>query len=341
MEKREYREICILIGTTAAVYLGFKYLLPLVAPFLFSWLIAWILLPAVTFLKKRLHISKGIGGTLLIAMLIGILGLLVIGLGRLGLYQLGKLARDFPVYEQLFKTQAAGFCGYCDELFSLEKGECHRLMELGMEQAGGVVRARLLPELSRQTVFGVGKLFSTLWILFLVFLGVFLIVRDSDDLKVIWEESVWYQKGRGVLAKLSKTGLAYGKAQLIIMGFTILVCGIGIFLTGNPYSLLIGVVIAVLDALPAIGSGLILIPWSIIKVFKGRLFHGAVLLSCYVICQVLRQLIESKIIGDRIGIKPIFTIIAMYAGLKLFGILGFILGPAALIIIKTSLQSLW
>lgn len=341
MEKREYQEICILMGITAAVYLSFKYLLPLTAPFLFSWLIAWMLLPAVSFLKKRLHISKGIGGTLFIAVLIGLLGVFMLGLGRLGLSQLGKLVRDFPVYEQLLKTQTDEFCGYCDELFSLEAGESHRLMEMGMEQAGGIVRTRLLPELSRQTVFGVGKLFSALWILFLVFLGAFLIVRDSDDLKVIWEESMWYRKGRGVLVRLSKTGLAYGKAQLIIMGFTVLVCGIGIFLIGNPYSLLIGGVIAVLDALPAIGSGLVLVPWCILKVLEGQLFHGAVLLSCYVICQVLRQLIESKIIGDRIGIKPIFTIMAMYAGLKLFGILGFILGPAALIIIKTSLQSLW
>lgn len=341
MEKREYQEICILIGTTAAVYLGFRYLLPLVAPFLISWLIARLLLPSVTFLKKKLHISKGFGGTLLIAGMIGILGALVLGLGRLLLFQLGKMIQDFPIYEQIFKTQTVKLCEYCDELFCLERGVSYERMLLGMEQMGGVIRTRLLPELSRQTVLGVGKLFSLLWVFFLVFFGAFLIVRDSDDLKIIWEESMWYQKGKGVIEKLSETGLAYGKAQLIIMGFTILVCSAGIFLIGNPYSLLIGTVIAVLDALPAIGSGLLLIPWCVIEVLKGKLFHGAVLLSCYVICQVLRQLIESKLIGDRMGIKPVFTIIAMYAGIQLFGIPGFILGPAALILIKTSLQSLW
>lgn len=341
MEKREYQEICILIGVTAAVYFGIKYLLPLVAPFLFSWLIAWMLLPAVTFLKKRLHITEGIGGTFLIGVIIIALGLFALGIGRLGLSQMERLIQNYPIYQQLFETQAAQLCGYCDEFFRMKDGASMEFIMSGLENAGMAMRTTMFSEISRQTIFGVGKIFSALWILFLVFLGAFLIVRDSEDLKIIWQESFWYQKGRGVLSKLSETGIAYGKAQLLIMELTTLICSIGIFLTGNPYSLLIGFVIAVLDAFPAIGSGLILVPWCIVKVLNGQFFHGAVLLTVYIICQVVRQMVESKIIGDRIGIKPIFTIIAMYAGLQLFGIFGFILGPVALVIIKASLQSLW
>ncbi len=341
MEKREYQEIGMLIGITAAVYLGIKYLLPLVSPFLFSWLIAWTLLPAVTFFKKKLHISKGVGGTILIGAVVAALGLFVLGIGRLAVFQLGKLIQNFPIYRQLVETQAEKICCYYDNLFRLREGAAMELVQNGMENASKMVQTKMLPEISRQTVFGVGKLFSALWILFLVFLGAFLIVKDSEDLKIIWEESLWYQKGRSVLRKLSETGLAYGKAQLVIMGLITLICSIGIFLIGNPYSLLIGGGIAVLDAFPAIGSGVVLIPWGIIKVLNGQLFQGAVLVTIFVICQVVRQMIESKILGDRIGIKPIFTIIAMYAGLQLFGIFGFILGPVALIIIKASLQSLW
>lgn len=341
MEKREYKELCMIIGTTAAVYFGFKYLLPLVAPFLFSWLIAWMLLPAVIFLKKRLHIAKGIGGTILIGTLIAFLGFLVFQGGKLFLTQLGRLVKNFPIYRQLIETQTEKICGYCDGMFHLDAGETFAIVERGMENASMMVHTKVLPELSKQTVFGVGKLFSVFWILFLVFLGAFLIMRDSEDLKIIWEESIWQQKGREVFAKLSQTGLAYGKAQLIIMGVTMLICSAGIFIIGNPYSLLLGGVIAVLDAFPAVGSGIFLIPWSIFKVLNGEFFHGAVLMTAYVICQIVRQLVESRIIGDKLGIKPIFTIAAMYAGIQLFGITGFILGPAALVVIKASLQSLW
>lgn len=341
MEKREYREIIILGGTTAAVYFGMKYLLPLAAPFLFSWLIAWAVLPAVTFLKKRLHIAKGIGGTLLIGILIAAMALGILGIGKLAVSQLGKLMQNFPIYQQLFETQTEELCSYCDEVFRLKDGVSIKMLESGMETAGAFVKTKVLPELSKQTVFGVGKLFSAVWILFIVFLGAFLIVKDSEDLKIIWEESFLYQKGSSVFAKLSETGAAYAKAQLVIMALTAAICSVGIFLTGNPYSLLIAAVIALLDAFPAIGSGIVLVPWSIFKVLNGEFFHGAVLLTVYVICQIVRQMVESKIIGDRIGIKPIFTIIAMYAGIQLFGIFGFILGPAALIIIKASLQNQW
>lgn len=340
MEKQEYREIYILIGVTVAVYLGFKYLLPLVAPFLFSWFLAWLLLPAVNFLKK-LHITKGIGGSILIGILLAIVGVLLLGLGRLTLVQISKLIKNYPIYQQLFEVQTKEICQYCDELFRLEKGRTLVFVENGIEQAQSILRTKVFSGVSQQTVFGIGKIFSGVWVLFLIILGAFLIVKDSDDLKIIWEESLWYQKGKSIFTKLSETGLAYGKAQLLIIAVTFLICSIGIYLTGNPYSLLWGSVIAIFDALPMIGSGLILVPWSIIKVLKGQFFSGAILFSAFVICQIIRQLAESKIIGDRIGIKPIFTVIAMYAGLELFGIFGFILGPAALVIVKMSLQSLW
>lgn len=341
MEKREYQEIAVFIGTTAAVYLAIKYLLPLVAPFLFSWLIAWALLPAVTFLKKKLHIAKGIGGTILIGVLVLCLGMAVLEIAKLGLSQMGRLVQNFPIYSRLVESQAEKICCYCDNFFHLQDGVAMGFVENGMANASAMVQTKMLPELSKQTVFGVGKVFSALWILFLVFLGAFLIVKDSEDLKIIWEESLWYQKGQNVLEKLSQTGLAYGKAQLVIMALTLLVCSAGLFLIGNPYSLLLGAVIAVLDAFPAVGSGIILVPWGIFKVINGELMQGAALLTVYVICQIIRQMVESKLIGDRTGIKPIFTIIAMYAGLQLFGVFGFILGPVALVAIKASLQSLW
>jgi predicted PurR-regulated permease PerM len=61
----------------------------------------------------------------------------------------------------------------------------------------------------------------------------------------------------------------------------------------------------------------------------------------YVVCLILRQYLESKILDDRTGLKPIFTLMAMYAGVRLFGVFGFILGPVALLMIRTILQSLW
>lgn len=341
MKQRRYKETGILIGTTLAVYLTFKYLLPLVAPFLFSWLLACLLLPAVQFLKRKFHIAKGLGSTVLIAVVVFLIGMLAFGIGQLAVGQLGRFFRDFPVYRQLIMSSAENFCSGCDELFGLTEGTVKELLGQGNFGGNRWFQANALPELSKQVLHGIQKLLQILWLLFLVFLGAFLMLKDSEDLKIIWQESDWHEKGTKLLERLWVTGFAYGKAQMIIMGLTALLCSTALLLIGSSYSLLLGGLIAFLDFLPAIGSGLILLPWTVYKAVQGEWFAAAVLLSVYIACLVMRQLIESKIIGDGAGIKPIFTVIAMYAGVKLFGILGFILGPIAMIVIKVTLQNQW
>ena len=71
---------------------------------------------------------------------------------------------------------------------------------------------------------------------------------------------------------------------------------------------------------------------------NGDIFGAAVLLTTYLVCQIIREVIEPKLIGNRIGIKPLYTLMAMYIGLKLFGIAGFILGPVGLVIIITIIK---
>jgi predicted PurR-regulated permease PerM len=102
----------------------------------------------------------------------------------------------------------------------------------------------------------------------------------------------------------------------------------------------LGIFIAILDALPIIGSGMILIPWSIIMLINGNIFAAAILITVYLLCQIIREIVEPKLIGNRIGIRPLYTLMSMYVGLKLFGIAGFILGPVGLIIIIAIIKSL-
>src|SRR5690606_32935330 len=110
--------------------------------------------------------------------------------------------------------------------------------------------------------------------------------------------------------------------------------------TRKEYSLVLGIFKAILDALPIIGSGMILIPWSIIMLINGNIFAAAILITVYLLCQIIREIVEPKLIGNRIGIRPLYTLMSMYVGLKLFGIAGFILGPVGLIIIIAIIKSL-
>ena len=93
-------------------------------------------------------------------------------------------------------------------------------------------------------------------------------------------------------------------------------------------------VIAFVDALPIFGSGTVMLPWSGFLAFTGDLKLAIGILALWCIMSIIRQFIEPKIVSGSIGIHPIFTLIAMYTGFKFIGVLGLLLGPIILIILK-------
>lgn len=112
-------------------------------------------------------------------------------------------------------------------------------------------------------------------------------------------------------------------------------CSLGLFLTDNPYALLFGVVIGIFDAFPVLGSGLILVPWAAFHFFAGNAFAGAVLLTTYGICQFVREYLEPKLLGGKMGLRPVHSLMAVYLGYELFGFSGLLLGPFGLVLIKS------
>ena len=89
-----------------------------------------------------------------------------------------------------------------------------------------------------------------------------------------------------------------------------------------------------LDVLPFIGTGIVLIPIAIWQLLQGYYFQAAVCISLYIICILIREAMEPRLIGDKVGIYPVAILIAVYAGLKLFGLIGIFLGPLGLVIIQ-------
>ena len=98
--------------------------------------------------------------------------------------------------------------------------------------------------------------------------------------------------------------------------------------------------IAFVDALPILGSGAVMVPWGIISGLNGDLKLGISIIILWIIMSVIRQFIEPKIVSSKIGIHPIFTIISMYTGFKILGIIGMFVGPIVLIILKNIFSKL-
>ena len=127
---------------------------------------------------------------------------------------------------------------------------------------------------------------------------------------------------------------AYLRTQGIIMILTTIVCTFGFFLLGNPYYILAGVGIGLLDALPVFGTGTVLLPWTIFCFLQGQWGRGMTVFGIYLICYFLREILEARLMGDEVGLTPLETLASIYIGLQLFGIFGFLLGPVGLLLVK-------
>ena len=150
----------------------------------------------------------------------------------------------------------------------------------------------------------------------------------------------WVQKIGVHVKEITKNLGGYLKAEviLILVSFVISVVGLYIltFIGMNvKYPLLIALAIGFVDALPILGSGTVMVPWAIISALNGDLKLGIAIIILWVIMSVVRQFLEPKIVSGKIGIHPIFTLIAMYTGFKIVGVMGMLVGPIVLIIVKS------
>lgn len=323
-----------------SVYLSFRYILALVLPFLFAYLLAWIIKPSTEFLYKKARIPRTIGGSLSLIVLVSITGLAMYYLGNLLIKQTVNFARNIPAYLSILAGKLDYICGNCDEILGLAAGSARNVMDDNIIKIVDKVKSDFIPGMTARTLEFMVKMVGFIGVVLIILISTVLIIKELPELKRKYESSNLYVDINRVTVRLADAGIAYLRAQLLIMVLVAICCVTGLVIIRNEYALLLGILIAILDALPLIGSGMILIPWSIIMLINGNIFAAAVLITVYLLCQIVREVTEPKLIGNRIGIKPLYTLIAMYIGLKLFGIVGFILGPIGLILIITILKGI-
>ena len=156
---------------------------------------------------------------------------------------------------------------------------------------------------------------------------------------------VWVKKIGSHMRDLIKTlgGYLKAEASLVLVSFVISLIGLYIleFMNFNiSYPLLMALFIGFVDALPILGSGSVMIPWAIISALNGDIYLGIAIIVLLIIMSIVRQILEPKLVSKNIGVHPIFTLIAMYTGFKVIGVIGLLIGPIVLIIFKNIFASL-
>ena len=143
-----------------------------------------------------------------------------------------------------------------------------------------------------------------------------------------------------VCGECSGALLHYLKAYALLFLFTFAQLFLGFALLGQRYAFLLALITALIDVLPIVGTGAVLLPWAFWRLLTGRISGAVGLAVLYAAITLSRQLLEPKLIGAKMGLSPLLTLIALYGGLKLFGFWGMLLAPPLLMIVKNSASAL-
>lgn len=327
------RKILIAAATIGLLILSGRYLLPVALPFLLGAGLALAAEPLVSFFTHKTHLPRsaatGIGVTMTLMLLI----LLVMILIALLLRELGALAGVLPNLEDTAMRGMSLLEQWLLGFVSRAPGSIGPLLTNRVEGLFSDSTALLdqitsrLPGLASGLLKGIPD--SALG-LFTWLLASFMISAKLPKIKA-WIHTklppAWHEKTLPMLHRLKVSLLGWLKAQLKLIGITFFVLAVGFFILQIPYAPLWALLIALVDALPVLGSGIVLVPWSLVCFLQEDTPRGIGLLGIYATAALLRSVLEPKLVGKQLGLDPLVTLAAMYAGFRLFGFGGMIISP--------------
>lgn len=336
--------ILLVIGLTVVLF----YALPYLWPFAVALGCSRLLEPFVrrmAGLLKPIHLGRRTATLLGMLLLFGVAGTLV------GLL-LGRISQEFramvrslpqlvgwitgtalPNLHSLYNRYLALMPSYVPELIS------NAIASLAQQAVGwAATLSGWLTTGAWSTALGIPHV---LLALVLIAMGTYYFTADRERILRFW--------GKLLPASLRRQGMRikedilhsiYGqlKSQLVvsllIMGFLVLL----FWVFRVPYWLVAGLGIGLMDALPVLGAGLFLVPWSLLSFIGGNTGTGILMAAAYLGTVIIRQVLEPRIVGRNLGLYPLVTMMAMYAGFRLFGVLGLIGGPVMMGVLRAVLK---
>ena len=328
-----FKNSMTIVGITLAVFLGMKYVLPVVVPFLLAWGLVWLLLPPAVWMEKKLHIKKIWGGGILLTLLIAVLGVGLYFLGSQLFLQIGNLMTNMDSYMGRAEVFVDNCCQMIEKNTGIHAVTVQRFIYDNMELLEERVQVYTVPDVLKNSLAYLMGFVKWLGVVLIVFVSFMMILKDYDEMREALYKYGISERIKKISSAMQSLGGAWLRAQALIILLVMVICTAGLWLLGYPYALLMGIVVGLLDALPFIGTGTVLIPWALFMMFTGDFWYGVCLVLIFLAANTMREYLEPKLIGDRIGVYPIVMVAAVYIGLYVYGISGVVLGPVSLMLI--------
>nr|WP_138415918.1 sporulation integral membrane protein YtvI [Aquibacillus sediminis] len=350
-----YRLLRLMIVLTVIIFTCFTlfYITQYTYPFMIALILAFMINPIVNFIERKLHLNRAfavlIAICLVLALIISTITILIVELINGTTYLAEHIPAHFKlliIFFQDFITQHVIpiYQNLATLLNTLEPSQQDAILtniqNIGEEIAstGAIVIRNTL-----QTIHSLlGNLPSYVTVLVFSLLGTFFISKDwykFTNLFTRLAPAPVTNSSKDVLNGLKKALFGFVKAQITLITITAVIVWIGLIILRVDYAITIAIIAGFIDLLPYLGTGLVFIPWILYMFFSGNFYLTIGLSILYITIVVQRQLMEPKVLSTNIGLNPLATLIALFAGFQLWGLAGLIIGPVLVVVINTFYQT--
>ncbi len=345
---KKYSKALVNLAVAVILFMAVVFLLPralvFFAPFVAGWIIALIAGPLVRFFEEKVKLKRKIGSAFVIVVVIALVVLLIYGIGSWLIDQIIGLIGALPDMWASMESDLASIGETLSVLMKKLPGDIQLKLNDFVAEIGTYL-GEFFGRIGTPTIAAAGNFAKQLPT---VFIGVIMALLSSYFFVAERAQiNEWFRthapaaiqlRYRMMRRSLVKSVGGYFKAQLKIEVWMYLLLVIGLGVLGVNYFALIAFGIALLDFLPFFGTGTILIPWAVIRIFTADYKVAIGLLIIWGGGQLARQLIQPKIVGDSMGVAPLPTLFLLYIGYKLGGVIGMIIAVPLGLLVYTMYQ---
>lgn len=340
--RKVIKNILIVGLTLLFIFLSFKLAI-FYMPFLIGFVISLIIEPIIKFVNKKTKLTRKTSAVIVLILIFTILiGVIIWGSVNL-ITESSNLLQGLNSYIEKAYSKIQNFIenikiSIPEQVISILSSSASKILEFIGDFTSELL-SKFIQKLTSIPIVGV--------YIVITILSTYFICSDKlyilDQIEHHFPKS-WFKKLVNEIKKIISALGEYLKAQsiLILISFIEVLVGLYIFKwigLNIEYPLLSAIGIAFVDALPILGSGTVMLPWAIISGINGDIKLAVALLILYILISVVRQILEPRVVSNKIGIHPIFTLIAMYTGFKFIGLIGLFIGPIILIILKSVFET--
>lgn len=314
-----------------------KYLLGPLCPFIFGFLVAWLLQKPAKSIARRLHLPSRIPAFLLTVVFYCIL---FVAVTVAGLQIISALEHFFPKIPMLYATQIVPFITETFDALEMQMQEFDPSIVDIVDRISRSLFSYLENLISSVSVLAVRLASSLITSMPSAILTVIVTVVSSCFIALDFDPIIGYVKSklparfRATVSATVSTGVASIQkilvSYILIMFMSFFELSVGLLLLRVPYAVGLAMLIAIIDILPILGTGTVLIPWAIIAAVLGQFRMAVGIALLYLFMMVVRNVVEPKLVGQQMGLHPVVTLVSMFVGLRLFGFLGMFGFPISL-----------